>query len=91
MRSCTRAIVHSNKVPRVESFCRLVNLGGGKVVKAEPPFSDPKGATHCLYEKVPNVSVDFKVRNEHTVNPDCNFICKILDIKSIFDGTDFCF
>ena len=62
--------MHSNKVPRVESFCRLVNLGGGRVVKAEPPFSDSKGATHCLYENVPNVKVDFKVRHEHTVtNP----------------------
>ena len=61
--------MHSNKQPRVESFCRLVSLGGGRVVKAEPPYSDAKGATHCLYEKVPNVSVDFKVRNEDTVHP----------------------
>ena len=60
----TRAIVHSNKQPRVESFSRLVSLGGGKVVKAEPPYSDPKDATHCLYEKVSNVFVDFKARNE---------------------------
>ena len=52
-----RAIVHSNNR---ESFCRLVNMGGGRVVEAEPPYLDPKGATHCLYENVPNVSVDFK-------------------------------
>ena len=52
--------MHSNKQQRGESFCRLVRLGGGRVVKAEPPFSDPKGATHCLYEKVPSVKVDFK-------------------------------
>ena len=61
-----RAIVHLSNQLRVESFCRLVNLGGGKVVKAEPPYSDAKGATHCLYEKVPNVDVDFKVRSADT-------------------------
>ena len=59
-----RAIVHSNNL--TVSLCRLVNLGGGRVVKAEPPYSDAKGATHCLYEKVPNVDVDFKVRNANT-------------------------
>ena len=65
----TRAIVHSNKQPRVESFSRLVSLGGGKVVKAEPPYSDPKDANHCLYEKVSNVFVDFKARMEYEVQP----------------------
>ena len=44
------------------SFCRLVSLGGGKVVEeAEPPYSNPKGATNCIYEKVPHVDVDFEV------------------------------
>ena len=55
--------MHSNKKARAESFTRLVELGGGKVVKAEPPYTDAKGATHCMYEKVPNVGVDFKVKN----------------------------
>ena len=61
--------MHSNKQPRVESFSRLVSLGGGKVVKAEPPYSDPKDANHCLYEKVSNVFVDFKARKEYEVQP----------------------
>ena len=64
-----RAIVHSNKQLRVESFSRLVSLGGGKVVKAEPPYTDPKDANHCLYEKVSDVFVDFKARNEYEVQP----------------------
>lgn len=53
-----RAIVHSNH----QSFCRLVNLGGGMVVKADPPYVDPKDATHCIYEGGLNVRVDMKVR-----------------------------
>ena len=74
-----RAIVHSNKKARAESFARLVELGGGKVVKAEPPYTDAKGATHCMYEKVPNVGVDFKVNFQfrpskpHSFLPRCLF------------------
>ncbi len=59
--------MHSSKPARVESFARLIELGGGKVVDAQPPFADPKGATHCLLEKGCGGSADYGALASHGV------------------------
>jgi topoisomerase (DNA) II binding protein 1 len=56
------AIIHTAE-NRKGAFARLLNLGKGKVLEnAKPPYSDAKGATHCLAEpkKLPKISMDFE-------------------------------
>ncbi len=57
-----QAIIHTSD-SRKNSFSRLLSLGHGRVLdQARPPYSDAKGATHCLAEpkKIPKVSMDYK-------------------------------
>ncbi len=57
-----RIIVHTGPERRA-AFARLVELGGGEVVTdAQPPYSNPLGATHCLAEpqRLPKTQVDWR-------------------------------
>ncbi len=56
-----RAIMHTSE-SRVDAFKRLIELGGGKVVEAQPPYSNPGEATHMLAEpsRLPGIKVDYR-------------------------------
>ncbi|XP_071515470.1 DNA topoisomerase 2-binding protein 1-like isoform X2 [Panulirus ornatus] len=48
------ALIHTNR-DRMGAFTRLIEAGGGKVVKVRPPYREVEGITHCFVEinKVP--------------------------------------
>ena len=56
-----QAILHTSG-SRKESFGRLLQLGKGRVVDVDAPYTDCEGATHCLAElnRLPKVKMDFK-------------------------------
>ena len=69
-----KAIIHSNE-QRKGSFKKLLLSGGGTIIEnSKPPYSDPKGATHCIAEphKLPQISIDYEalaMRGVACVNP----------------------
>ena len=57
-----RAIIHTSDT-RKGAFARLILAGKGIVIEnAKPPYTDAKGATHCMAEpkKLPNQKLNFE-------------------------------
>ncbi|XP_042237542.1 DNA topoisomerase 2-binding protein 1-like isoform X2 [Homarus americanus] len=44
-----RALIHSSK-DRIASFTRLIEAGGGKVIRARPPYKEVENVTHFFIE-----------------------------------------